>query len=72
MKPIAIVGTVLLVLGAVVLVRGLSFKAPESVLKIGDLNVTAEKNHQIPVWAGVAAVAGGVILLGAGMGRRNS
>ena len=67
MKPITIVGIILLLLGAVVLFRGIDFKSRESVLKIGDLNVTANESHDVPAWAGIVAVVGGVVLIGAGM-----
>ena len=67
MKPIAIAGTVLLLLGAVVLFRGIDFKSRDSVLKIGDLNVTAEKSHDVPPWVGIVALVGGVVMIGSGM-----
>ncbi len=73
MKPIAIVGVILLLIGGVVLARGMTYRSRDSVVKIGDLNVTADRTHEVPLWAGGAALAGGVVLIAVGMsGRRNS
>ena len=66
MKPLVIVGIVLAMLGGVVLVRGLSYSSQRDVLKIGDLKVSAEEDRAIPAWVGGVALAGGLILLGAG------
>lgn len=73
MKPLTIVGIILAALGAVILLRGLSFGTQRSVLKIGDVQVSAEEQHTIPTWVGGVAVVGGLLLAGAGMsGRRNA
>ena len=70
MKPLAIAGIVLVVLGAFILFRGLSYGAQRSVVNIGDLHVSAEEQRAIPAWVGGAAIVGGVLLLGAGLQRR--
>lgn len=71
MKPLVIAGIVVAALGAFVLFTGgLSFASQESVLSIGDLEVSAEERHVIPPWVGGAAIVGGLLLVGAGVWRR--
>lgn len=72
-KPLAISGLVLIVLGIVGLALGrFSYTTQEKVLDIGPLQATAEKEHSIavPDIAGIAAiVAGGFLVY---VGRRRS
>jgi hypothetical protein len=70
MRPLAIAGLLLLVFGAYVLLRGLSFTSQKSVLKVGDFQASVEERREVPVWAGALAVAGGIALLVAGSRRR--
>ena len=69
MKPLAIAGIVLAVLGAVIVFRGLSYGSERSVFKFGDVRVTAEGQRAIPTWVGAVAIVGGVLLL-VGAGKR--
>ena len=66
MKPIAIVGAFLLVFGIVALAyQGLTYTTRETVLEVGPLKATADRQHTVaipPVLSG-AAVAAGVVLL---------
>lgn len=65
MKPVTIVGIVLILLGvAGFFIGGVSVKDRDTVAQIGDLKVTAEtkKNYFIPPWA-----AGLVVLAGVGV-----
>jgi hypothetical protein len=70
MRPLAIVGLVLLALGGFVLLRGLSFTSQKSVLKVGDFQASMEERRDVPAWVGALAVAGGIVLLVAGARRR--
>ena len=73
MKPMAIAGIVLIVIGLIGLVYGgISYTTRESVVDFGPLQVTAdrERGFPLPPVAGVAAVAGGVALLVAGVRKR--
>jgi hypothetical protein len=66
MKPIVIVGIVLIVLGVAGLIfQGISYTTQEKVVDIGGLHVTAEKEKTIPIPAilGGLALAGGVALV---------
>jgi uncharacterized membrane protein len=65
-KPLTIVGIVLIALGVVALVyQGFSYTTKEKVLDLGPLK--AEVEHQktvaVPPILGVLAIAGGVVLV---------
>lgn len=73
MRPIAIVGVVLIVLGVVALAyQGITYTSRETVIDIGPLRATAERQRTVPLppVLGGVAVAGGVALLLAGRRRR--
>jgi uncharacterized membrane protein HdeD (DUF308 family) len=73
MKPIAAVGLVLIVLGVVALAyQGFTYTSRETVIDIGPLHATAdrEKTFPLPPVLGIVAIAGGVALLVAGMRKR--
>ena len=72
MKPLALAGIVLSVLGGFIVFRGLSYRAQRSVVNVGDLRVIATEQRVIPVWVGVGAIVGGLLLLGAGLQRRRA
>jgi uncharacterized membrane protein HdeD (DUF308 family) len=70
MKPIAVVGVLLIVLGLVALVyQGITYTSRETVIDIGPLHATADRQRTLPLppVLGIAAVAGGVVLLVAGV-----
>ena len=74
MKPIVIVGIVLIVLGVVMLAaQGITYTKTEKVLDIGPIEATAEREKTIPLSpiAGGAAVIAGVVLVIAGSRRRS-
>jgi hypothetical protein len=73
MRPIAIVGVVLLVLGVMALVyQGITYTSRETVIDLGPVHATADRQKTLPLppLVGIAAVAGGVVLLIAGVRRR--
>jgi hypothetical protein len=66
MKPSLIAGVLLILLGVVALAyQGITYRSQDTVLDIGPLHATAEREHTLPLspLLGIAAVAGGVILL---------
>jgi uncharacterized membrane protein HdeD (DUF308 family) len=70
MKPMALVGVLLLVLGLAALVyQGITYTSRETVIDIGPLHATADRQKTLPLppVVGMAAVAGGVVLLVAAM-----
>ena len=70
MRPLSLIGIVLLALGAFIIFRGASYKSRDVVLKVGDLKASVEEKHAVPTWVGGAAIVAGVVLLAAGMRRR--
>jgi hypothetical protein len=69
MKPISIVGIALIVFGLVALVyQGITYTSRETVIDIGPLHATAdrEKTLPLPPVLGFVALAGGVALLVSG------
>ena len=74
MKPVAIIGSVLLVLGLLALVyQGFTYTTRETVVDIGPIHATAdrEKRVALPPVFGIVAVVGGAALLawGSRLGR---
>ena len=73
MKPIAILGIVLIIFGIFVLAsQGISYTKTEKVLDIGPIEATATHKKTIPISpiAGGAAVAAGIVLVVVGAKRR--
>ena len=73
MKPMAIAGIVLIVLGLAALVYGgINYSTTETVIDIGPLQATAEeqKRFPLPPVAGIAAVGAGVALIVLGSRKR--
>ena len=66
MKPIILIGIVLVVLGALALAfQGINYTRQEKVLDIGPIHATAEKHERIPLppVIGGLALVGGVVFL---------
>ena len=64
-----LIGIVLIVLGVIALaIGGLSYTTRETVLDIGPLHATAEKEHNLPIApiGGIAMLVSGVVLVMAG------
>jgi uncharacterized membrane protein (DUF441 family) len=70
MRPPALIGIILIVIGAFVVFRGVSYKSKDEVLKVGDLKASVEQKRAVPAWAGGVAIAAGIVLLVGGMKRR--
>jgi hypothetical protein len=74
MKPIAIAGVILVVLGLAALAyQGVTYTSRETVIDIGPITATAERQKTLPVppVLGILAVAGGVALLVVGARKRD-
>lgn len=75
MKPIVIIGIVLIVLGAVGLIYGgITYTSKKNVLDMGPIQVQVDDTKHIPVppIAGGAALAVGIVLLFVGRKGTNS
>lgn len=69
MKPIMMVGIVLVVLGALALAyQGINYTSQEDVINIGPIHATTDRQERIPLppILGGLALAGGIALLIAG------
>jgi len=72
MKPFALVGVVLILLGVAALVyQGVTYTRRDTVIDLGPLRATADRQQTLllPPVLGIVAVAGGLVLLIAGMRR---
>lgn len=72
MKPVGIVGIILIIVGIVALAYGgfTHFTTTENVAKLGPLEVNAEKQHSVPIGpiVGGICLVGGIALVFAGRG----
>ncbi len=73
MKPNTVAAVVLIVLGVMALAyQGFTYTSRETVIDIGPLHATAERQRSVPYQPllGLAAVAGGIVWLVAGVRKR--
>lgn len=70
MRPQLIAGILLMTIGAFIVFRGLSYGSQHSVIQIGDMKASIDAQRPVPTWVGGVAIAGGALLVGAGMRRR--
>ena len=70
MKPLAVLGLVLVLLGLAGLALGhISFTTEKKVLDVGPVTASVSEEHSIPDIAGVAALGAGIVLLVVGIRR---
>ena len=67
MRGTSIAGIALIVIGGVLLVQGGAFTTRRDVIHIGDLKVSADESHALPVWVSGLAIVAGVGLLVVGV-----
>jgi uncharacterized membrane protein HdeD (DUF308 family) len=75
MKPTVLAGVVLIALGVLALVyQGVTYTSRETVIDIGPLQATAERERTLPLppVLGIGAVVGGVALLIAAQRKRRT
>jgi uncharacterized membrane protein HdeD (DUF308 family) len=73
MKPIAILGVVLIVVGLAALAyQGITYTRRETVLDLGPLHATAERERTVPLppVVGIVGVLAGVALIMSGVRKR--
>lgn len=66
MKGLTLAGILVAALGVFILVRGLSYKSSDTVLEVGGLKASVEERRTVPAWVGIAAIVGGLVMVGAG------
>ena len=70
MRQSVMLGIALIVVGAVVYLRGGSFTTKREVLKVGDVSVSAEERRSIAPWAAGLVVLAGIALVTTGARRK--
>lgn len=70
MRPHALIGLVLIILGVFVILRGMSYPSRDEVLEVGDVKASVETKKTVPTWAGGIAIVAGIALVVAGIKRR--
>ena len=70
MKPQLMVGILLVLLGAFIVFRGMSYGSEHSVIQVGDVRASMDARRSVPTWVGAVAIVGGVLLIGAGVRRQ--
>ena len=70
MRGALIVGVILSVLGAFVLIKGLSYTREESVFKFGGIEAKVQQERRIPEWIGGVALGAGLVLVVTGLKKR--
>jgi uncharacterized membrane protein len=70
MKPLAWIGVILIIAGAVVVaMRGIPYTKSHNEVEVGPLKVTAQERGLVTPLVGVAAIVIGAVLVFAGRGR---
>lgn len=70
MRALTIVGILLILAGGWVTLNGGSFTTRDTVVDIGDVEVTAEEERPIPLWAGIGAIVLGAVMVAGGAKKR--
>ena len=70
MRGLVLAGILVAAVGIYILVRGLSVTTSDTVLEVGGLKASVEEKRAVPTWVGVAAIVGGLVLVGAGARKR--
>lgn len=72
MKTLILAGAVVAALGVVVLTRGISYPGHRSSMHMGGIEASVQEQHAVPSWVGIAAIAGGALIIGSGLRRRKT
>ena len=72
MRPLVLIGVVLIAIGGFLLYQGGSFTTREKILEVGDVKLTAPEKHAVPTWAAGLAVVVGLGLVVAGAAQRKA
>jgi hypothetical protein len=64
MRPLGIIGVLLIIFGVVVLaLRGISYTKDRDAVRVGPVEVAAEKKGFVPPAVGLGALVAGVVIL---------
>ena len=71
MKLLILVGIVAAVFGAYLLTRD-AYGSHRSTVTVGGFEASVQEQREFPKWVGVVSLAGGALLIGAGLRSRKS
>jgi len=71
MKGLVLAGILVAALGIYILMRGLSVTTSDTLVEVGGLKASVEEKRAVPSWVGVAAIVGGLLLVGAGARKKS-
>jgi hypothetical protein len=72
MRVGTILGVVLLIVGAIIGLRGLKYTTNRSVLKVGEFEAKVEEDRVVPVWVGGVLVLAGLGIIAYSQARKGS
>jgi drug/metabolite transporter (DMT)-like permease len=67
MRPMTIIGALLVAAGLYVVINGASFTRDKTVLKVGPLEADVKQQQTIPPWAGAIGIVVGIGCIVAGV-----
>jgi hypothetical protein len=67
MRPLTIIGALVVAAGLFILINGASFTKDKTVLKAGPLEANVKQQESVPPWVGGAALVVGIGLVVAGL-----
>ena len=71
MRARALIGAVMILVGGVILARGLSYTKRSDVINLGAVRVSTDEKKAIPPWIGGALAVAGLVVIFTGGGRRS-
>ena len=69
MRIIQVIGALLIAGGLYVLIKSPTYSSDKSLFKVGQVEARVREDHEIPLWAGGAGLAVGLVLVVAGARR---
>ena len=63
MKSRIIAGLALVLIGAFIVFKGLTYKSEGGSIQVGDFKASVETRRSVPTWVGVVAIVGGLVLV---------
>lgn len=70
MRPLGIVGVILIIAGVVVLaMKGISYTKDRDAVKVAGVEISKEDKGFVPPYVGLIAVVAGIALVAAGRGK---
>ena len=70
MRSALIAGVLLSLVGAFILIKGVSYTREETVLRVGSVEAKMQQKHQVPESIGGVALGAGIVLVILGLKKR--